>query len=146
MRSTTNGFTLIEIIVVVAIVTILAGLSLPVFTYFQTFSVLDSAEQEVIQNIRYTQSKAASGQENSNFGIYINSTQYVIYKGDSYETRDASEDKLFSVPNNTILSGLVDVNFEQGTGIPSTNGYIAVTHVMSGSYETISINEAGLIQ
>ncbi|NQT50350.1 type II secretion system protein [Candidatus Kuenenbacteria bacterium] len=140
-----KGFTLIEITTVIAIMIIIAGVTIPFYTYFQTFSVLESSKSEVVQLIRLTQEKAKSGFNNSNHGVYFNSAQYTLYQGNSYADREQAQDQIHQLPQNIAFSGLGEINFTTKTSLPSNNGDINLTHQVTSNVETISINSEGLI-
>jgi len=143
---TKNGFTLIEALVVIAIIVIVTAATIPLYGRWQTASILGSTKTEIVQNIRTAQIKAKSGLNNSDFGAYFLTTSYTIYEGSTYITRDQSQDAIFSLPGNISLSGLSEVNFTKKTGIPSVVGTLLINNLASGEKVSIDINSEGLIE
>lgn len=140
-----RGFTYIEIIIVISIAGILAAASYPLFSYFQTAAILESAKYEVLQNIRLAQTKARSGENMSAFGIYFSGASHTLYQGNSYSQRAQSQDVVFILPANMEFSNLSEINFSFKTGLPSVIGTLVITNTISNRTERININQAGLI-
>jgi len=140
-----KGFTIIELIIVITIVTIVFAISIAAYDRFLSSGVLDSAKFEIIQNIRSAQILAISGKDNLNYGVFITENQYTVYQGASYLNRTISQDKVFVLPNNIRASGLAEINFAKKTGLPNTTGTLILTHTTNNSKENITINTTGLI-
>ena len=64
-----KAFTLIELLIVIAIVMILGALSVPFFQSFQVSSELYTFTDEVTRMLRYVQASAISGQSDGSWGI-----------------------------------------------------------------------------
>lgn len=143
MRKGSGGFTLMEIVVVIAIVTIIVAISTPLYIQVQRFSILSSSREEVFQGIRLAQVSAFTGKHNTNVGIYFQTTAFTLYEGSSYATRTAGSERLFTLPDTVTLSGLSDLNFEKGTGFPSSTGTLTLQYTDSGASETITVNQLG---
>lgn len=139
------GFTIMETLVVLAIMGILAAAAIPFYSYFQSFSILESSREEVIANIRLCQGKALAGKNNSSFGVYFHNNEYIIFQGDSFASRNQSQDYLNELPSNFQFSGLTEITFAIKTGLPSTIGEISLTNTVNSATENIYINSAGLI-
>lgn len=140
-----RGFTLVELIVVIAILSLLMVATVPIYTSFTSFNVVQSYKQEMLQNIRLAQTSAESGKAASAFGVYVESDQYVMYQGATYASRVVSEDRVFVFESTVRASGLAEVNFAKKTGLPSAIGTITLTHSANNRQEIITINAAGFI-
>jgi len=140
------GFTFFEMIMVLVIFLILVGVSVPFYSYFQTFSATESARQEVLEIIRLTQTQAITGVNNTNHGVYFNNTQWITYQGDNYTNRETNYDQSFDLPNNISFSGLEEINFEINTGLPSSNVSLILINSNINSSEHININSIGLLE
>ena len=140
-----RAFTLIETLIVITIIAVLAGASVPFYSYFQNFSVIESVKQEVLENMRLAQSKAKAGVNDSAFGLYFSGGQYVIYQGDTYAGRDQSQDFVNELPANVVFSGLAEITFSKNIGQPSNNGTIILTNTSTNIQKQIIVNSQGLI-
>lgn len=141
--SKSRGFTFIEFLLVLGIFTLLITVSLPLAVDFYNNQQLNLQEQGIVQALRVAQLKAMSREFDSSFGLYINSTQYVLFKGDSYLSRDTSFDEVYDFPTNLQVSGLSEVVFNKLTGTTSNTGITTLT--LGNKTETININEMGRV-
>jgi prepilin-type N-terminal cleavage/methylation domain-containing protein len=146
MKNSSIGFTLIEMIVVIAIITVLFGVSVPFYGYFQTYSAIESTKNEVSELLRLTQARAIGGKNQSNHGIYFLSDYYVLYQGDDYISRDPNYDQTFDMSNNIVFTETAEVNFEQKTGLPESAATIVLQNTKVNISEDITIAISGKIE
>jgi len=140
-----RGFTLIEITIVCAIVVLLAAFSFPFFNLFQGFSATEAITFEIKESLRTAEIKARSGQDNSNFGVYFSTGQYILYQGPNYASRNTSADQTFTLPGNITVSGAAEVNFTHSTGRPNTAATIIITNIDTQNQTNLNVNSIGLI-
>ncbi|MBU1164648.1 prepilin-type N-terminal cleavage/methylation domain-containing protein [Patescibacteria group bacterium] len=144
-----RGFTLIELIIVVAIIMLLGALSVPFFQSFQVSSGLYTFTDEVSRIVRYAQVSAINGQNNDDWGVYFNESnkEYTIYKGSNYALRDTNFDlvfeyrEIFSISTDFVNDEII---FSQYQGLPQSSGTITITSVNNNTYQ-IDISNIGLI-
>jgi len=140
---TKRGFTFIELLIVIAIITVLLGLSVPVGINFYRKQQLDTVTNGIVQALRRAQLKAMS-QADYSFGVYVDNGyagEYILFRGDSYGASDDQES--FNVPSSFSFSGLSEIVFSELKGIPSATGSIVFTS--GNNIGTIYINEFGKI-
>ncbi len=81
-----SGFTVIEILVVIAIITILSSLSLSVFNTFKESIDLAGCSRELVADLRYTQQLAVTEQIRHGIQFLKDEKKYQIIRyGDSEE-------------------------------------------------------------
>lgn len=129
---------------VLAIMVLIVGVSLPLYSYIQNSRVVDSSRQEVLEGLRTARNRALAGLNDSNQGVHFTPTECVIYEGSSYATRDSSYDFIIRLASGLSFSGLGEVNFEKKTGEPSVTGTINIIKV-GGVTRALSINNQGYI-
>lgn len=127
-----KGFSLTEILIVVAVVGLLLVFTLPMSIDFYRTQQLDTIAEEVVQALRGAQLKAMSMNNDSAWTVYFESGQYRL------------EDELFSLPSGILISGTNQVIFSKLDGLPSYVGNIAITN--GQNTKTININSQGRIQ
>ena len=67
-----KGFTLLEIIIVVGITTVLAGIGVSTYVNQQRAKLLDTAAQEIVGYLRYAQQKSMAQEGTNQWGIHLN--------------------------------------------------------------------------
>lgn len=148
-----NGFTLVELMLVMSIIFILAGASAPLFSTFLTSSQLQESGSNASLLIRTAYERARSGMNDSAHGVYLDidplgADQIIMYQGSSYATRNNLYDVVVEFEealefSTTITSN--EINFARHTSVPSDSGSITIDHI-NGSSQTININTHGIIE
>jgi type II secretory pathway pseudopilin PulG len=147
-----RGFTLLEALLSVGLVSIVVGISLPVYQGFQSRTDLEIATQSVAEAFRRAQTFARANYEDSQWGIeVIPGTGAVLFKGNSYATRDTVFDQPISVPSTIALTigGAMspgnETVFARITGTPSNTGTVTLTFTRGNDVRTVTLNAAGTV-
>jgi prepilin-type N-terminal cleavage/methylation domain-containing protein len=146
-----NGFTLVEILIVISLTVILAAASFPIYSNLQLHTRASEESTRIERVMIMARETARGGRDDSNFGIYFNSVQspntYTYYKGTSYATRDESLDQVYRFESTTLAAATTwpgnEVNFHRGTGLPDQAGSITLKQ-FDQDVKIISINELGI--
>jgi len=150
--SSQKGFTLLELLLVLAIIAIIAAFTFPIYTGFQLSQIHDTRTEEIVQALRQAQSKSMAGQNDSSWGVYFDSSnnKFVIFQGTSYASRVSDYDyeteleSTLSLSNISINGGGSEVVFTKIDG--STTDYGSLDLTTDEDTATISINAAGLVE
>lgn len=138
-----KGFTLIEMLLSVALVALLAGLSVPVYAAFQSKNDLAVAVDAWVEAAHRAQTYAQTGYHDASWGVHVSGNMLILYKGTSFAARDSAYDEATSLGGVTA-SGLVDVIFIAFTGKPQSTGVITLAGVQ-GDAHTITVYDQGTI-
>lgn len=144
---TNKGFTLIEILVVISLTMLLAGVSSVVYGNIQVSTQLNETSSQIAQNLRLAKEQSASGKNNAAHGIKFDANQYTLFQGSSYLTREVSFDRVYVLGSGLSLATTLignEIVFSKGVGDPNTNGTITLSHIVNGS-RSITINNYGVI-
>ena len=114
-----RGFSLIELLVSIGIISILVFFIMPTGLNFYQSQQLEAVTQEVVQNLRKAQQKSTLVDRDSAFGVYFTENSYTLFKGDSYEDRDQDFDEVFILPQIATIGGLPEIVFSKLEGTPS---------------------------
>lgn len=154
-KKNNSGFTLIEIIIVIAILGFLSTIAVFDFFAFKENSDLNNNVQEFVSVLKLAQNKAISAENNSQYGVYIDTSdspnQYVLFKGPSYALRIASDDRTYSLQNtmefyDTNLGGGYEIVFTKTTGAPEEFGSISIRVKASpNNNKTIYLTNSGTV-
>lgn len=139
-----RGFTLLELLMVIAIVIGMAILTVPIGVQFFRAQIIDETTSNVLETLRRAHNQSMFQKNDSAFGVKLLSETYVLFQGDSYALRIQSEDENFDLPNNVVVSGIGEVVFVKLAGIPSATGTISIT--FGNDNQDISINSQGKIE
>ena len=138
-----NGFTLLELLLSVAIISLLAGLSLPVYRTLLSKNDLDISATVTASSLRRAQTLSQAVDGDTTWGIKVQSGNIVIFKGASFATRDTTFDETFDVPTTIGVSGSTEIVFAKFTGLPQTTGTINLSSETDS--KTVTINEKGMV-
>lgn len=139
-----KAFTLLEIMLTIAIISIISAASAPVFQRLQVSNDLENSTYTVVQVLRQAKSFASASDQDSNWGLRLENNQIILFKGTSYALRDPAFDEVTALPLSLTLSGLNEIIFQKQSGLPQTTGNIILSTQINES-DTISINASGRI-
>lgn len=139
-----RGFTLIEMLLSVAIIGILVAGSAPVFNSFVARNDLDVVGQQVASALRRAQTYARGMDDDSAWSVNVASSAVTLYKGTVFASRDTAYDEAVSIPPTITVSGLSNVQFAKFTAAPNTTGSITLTSNANDT-RTITINAKGMV-
>ncbi len=122
-----GGFSLLEVMIVIALIAMLVAATLPITMDF-LFRFIVIGETKVLEsNLKSAQAKAISAKNDSSFGVKFFPADicpledcYVIFQGDSYDTRAVGEDEVFYLPREAdieLVGEYSEVVFEKNTGL-----------------------------
>ena len=138
------GVTLIEILLVIATMTVLAGLSIPIYQSLQLKNSLDVAAVEVVQTMRRAQVLAQASSGDVTWGVAIRDNKITLFQGGSYALRNDDFDEVFDLPSSITPLGLQEIVFDKFDGLPQITGTLELS-TESKEIRNISINEKGTI-
>jgi len=154
-RTKTKSFTLIELLIVIAILGILIVASASVFVFFQKRSQLNNDTEKIINILRLAQSKTLACEDLSRYGVYFDANaspqQYILFKGDNFAGRDLNFDKTYNLSSEVEfydidLSGGSEVVFEKITGAANNPGSIPIRLIEdSAKTRTVYVEKSGYI-
>jgi len=143
MQRHKSGFTIIELLLVIGIITIIGAVFLPVSVDYQQRNDLDVSQTTFAQSIRRAQQLSISGEGDSQWGVTMTTGNITIYKGNSYSTRDTNYDEIYGISTAITNSGQNEYNFTKTTGSTITTGTITM---VNGNYQkTVSVNAKGIV-
>ncbi len=138
-----NGFSLVEVIIVIGIFALFLGMSDSIYKFFGSHSNLEMTTNSVVEALRFAESNSVKANGDSNWGVKFFNNQAIVFKGSSYVTRDSTADKSVTFPGDMVLSGADEVVFSKFTGWTSNAGTTTVTN--NDGLKNIYINAKGTI-
>ena len=154
-----RAFTLIELVIVMAITGILVAAAVPVYGNFQGKLQLLDGSSDIVQTLRTARQQAIVGYHDAAHGVYFTIDgsgvdSFTLYQGDSYATRDTNYDQTIELKSSlsltnssfTLTGDDIDINFAKGgLGLPGNTGAMILSHSVTGS-KTITVNRYGMVE
>jgi hypothetical protein len=128
----------------IAVITIIAGISIPIYQTFQVRNDLDLSASTIAQTARRAQFLAQASDGDSNWSVHVASGSIVLYKGSAFAARDLSVDETFDLPKSLTPTGASDITYQKFTGMPQATGTILLTS-NANETRTILINAKGMV-
>lgn len=127
-----NGFTLIEVLITIAIVTVVSAVGYVAFFKFRGSQAVELTMNELVSVIRETQKRAVTQQGGKQWGIRFSNanSSYEVFSGPSYAS--GTVDKLYSLGRNIIFgnpaTSTIDTIFSAISGKLSENRIISLVN------------------
>lgn len=139
-----RGFTLIELILVIAILSFISLFSAPFYSRFLLQNAVDNTVDELSGSLRKAQTYSMAGKQGSSWSVNFSANTITLYKGTVFAVRDTALDEKFSINPNVNVSGMSDISFSRITGLP-TPGSAAITVSSHGNSKTVIMNSQGVV-
>ncbi|TSC94702.1 MAG: Uncharacterized protein Athens101428_217 [Candidatus Berkelbacteria bacterium Athens1014_28] len=141
-----KAFTLIELILVIAIIGLMGSLTVPMYQSFQVTTIRVTFCNEFIGQLHRVKLKAQSLEYDDSWSIAIGSGQNVtIFKGSDFQNRDQSKDETIKIPTGfSVQAPANEITFSKLYGIPNITGEILIIDSNNHS-QAITINSQGTI-
>lgn len=142
-RINLKAFTLFELLLSMSLIAMIAVFAIPFFQSFQFSNELEVANDIVAQSLRRAQLLSANGENDSSWGVYVQSGSVTIFEGTSYATRVVASDEISEISTRVNIAGLQEIVFQKLTGETANVGTIILS--IAGDTRNININSKGRI-
>jgi len=128
--SAAEGFTLLEIIIAIAILTGLAALAAVSFRPFSRNVDLQTATQQLLTALHQTRDRTLASEGSTTYGLHFENDRYVIFAGDAYNP-SAADNEVQTLPAqleiyDISIGGGSEVVFKRLTGATDTPGTVSL--------------------
>ncbi len=146
-----QGFSIIEILIVLGIMAILTGITFSVFSSVKKAQALEKDRDSIIEVLRQARSQTLSSKNASQYGVHITSSQITLFTGTSYSVGNSSNQDFILQGSDTIVTisltgGGSDVVFNRLTGETNQNGTITISSPSTSQTKTVTIYKTGLVE
>ena len=138
-----TGFTLIETLLTLGILTVLLSITLPIGFDFYTTSILQSERDTLVSILTRARGLSLTHYHGAPHGIFQTPQTFIIFQGASYATRIQTYDQLFPRTRSITISGPPELIF---TPLSGDTGPTTLTLSIGNGNQTITINAEGMIE
>ena len=144
-----KGFTLIEILIAVVIITLLITSVIVSYRLFEKRTELEDTTQRIFSTLKLAQTQTLASNDASPYGVHFENDQYILFKGNTYLV-GALDNKIYQLPGRLEISqisladGGNDVIFQRIIGSTAQFGTIEI-RIISQPTETriVTIQSSG---
>ena len=148
-----QGFSAVEVMVVIAIIVVIIAVVLPQFARTKELQVLKNAVSDVLSSIDKARTQTLSSLDSSEYGVRFESDKVIIFKGMVYssgsvnnETTDiTSPANISNVTLNSASSSSGEMYFNRLSGSPSKTGTVTISTTNYSKIITISATGASSV-
>lgn len=141
---TERGFTLLEVLLSLALIALLSGIAVPSFHLLAVSNDLDVATNTTLQTLRRAQTLSQAVDGDSSWGVKLQASDITLFKGSSYALRDTNFDEVYTLSGNVTPSGILEIVFSKLLGNPSTTGTLTLTS-SNNETQNITLNSKGFL-
>jgi Tfp pilus assembly protein FimT len=150
------GFTIVELLTVIAIFFIICGIAAQIFPVFQKEGELSNSTEKIINILRLGQSKTLASEGASQYGVYFDITtnphRYILFKGANYASREVNSDEVHEISKSVEIYEIIlggggqKVVFSRLTGETANSGKVSLRLKSDNSkIKIIGIQSSGKI-
>ncbi len=147
MKEGRQGFSLMEALVGIAIITLALGLSAGTFGLLGQKTEISEAAEEILGTLRLAQNKTLASEGQSSFGVNFSANQFTLFKGIAFNSTD-SQNEIHNLSSKILISEINLNNqtfavFERLNGATQNPGYLKLQVKDSAESLTIFIDASG---
>jgi prepilin-type N-terminal cleavage/methylation domain-containing protein len=145
-----QGFTLMEIVVAIAILSVLATIGFVQLGPLRENTDINSARQHMLVTLQLARSQTVASLDDTVYGVHFESDRYVLFKGTTYDA-NASDNEAHELGSgieifDIAVGGGSDVVFNRLDGSTDTSGGISLRLIDDpATTSTITILSSGLV-
>jgi len=147
-----KGFSLIEIVIALAILILIIGLAFASYRYFEKKTELETSTQKIVSILKTAQTKTLASEDDSSYGVHFEENRYILFKGETYQI-ETEENKVNQLPSRLEVSDIdlnnesIDVIFQKISGQTEQYGTIILSSIdQPENSKTINIQPSGQIE
>ena len=142
-----QGFTMIELVVVLAIIVLLMAVVVTPFRAFRNSKALDTTSEETLALLSEARGSTLSAKDGYRYGVHFESSQAVLFRGDTYSSGDTTNkaitlDNALEFSSISLAGGGSEVVFDRLTGKTTQSGSVVV-RIKSDTSKTRTITIGG---
>lgn len=143
LKARPEGFTLIEMILVIGIITALLMSAVPFYLSMSNSSQLDAATSILAQDLYIAQTNSRSQKDDSPWGVNVADQTITLFSGNNYASRNTALDITYTLPSSVVAT-TGQVVYSKLYGLPqNTASFTLNTRSQSRS---LVVNNKGMLE
>lgn len=144
-----KGFTLLEILFSIAILGILVTIVTFSFSKLNSQQELENSTDLVVTILNEARSLTLSSKNDSQYGVYLDTSKVVLFEGISYSPTDATNvttvlNSLVGIRNISLINGGASIVFKRLTGDTNETGSFEIYLINKPeTFNTVNISSTG---
>lgn len=151
MKYMCRGFTLIEMLVVVAVLAVIAAVALAGLVSFRGHSDLTAASEQAISYLSDARARTLASKSDSQYSVRFNLDRFIFFKGTAFAS-SSTDNVQFLLPAGVEISSIAlagggkDVIFERITGeTPQSGTVVFRLKADTSRTKTVAIKSTGVV-
>lgn len=147
-----NGFTLIEIVIVLSILGLILAMVILGFSNFFATQKFDQLNEDIVSFIRKAREKTIASEGSFSYGVHVAENRLVIFRAPIYTESDPNNE-IYIFPNDFFVSstalqgGVSNITFQRLSGATASHGTITIQKRNDASIQkTVRIYETGIVE
>jgi len=136
------GFTLIEIIIALAILTLLLGITLPLGWDFYTTTTLQSERDTLVSLVTRARAYTLTNRNSAPHGLALSGQTFTLFQGASYAAHTPQYDEPFPRTSSVVITGPSEIVF---TPLSGDAPQATFTLTLGNKSRSITVNQEGMI-
>lgn len=138
-----SGFTLLEIILVVALLAISSGIVAPIYYSAKNSDDLINTRDSLISSLRRAQLLSMAVKNDETWGLKIDNQEIIVFQGNDFLSRNQDYDEIVKINRNINIGGIDEIVFAKLSGRPSLSDDFILTS--NNKTIEISVNQLGIV-
>jgi len=149
IKNTNSGFTIIELLIVIAIAVVIAGLLFGAFLQYARYQSYQQSVSEIALAVSQVQAAARVATLDQDHGLAFTANSIIQFTGSNYDVSATTNvSRTFAnvqiIP--TLTAGASELRLHKVTGFPNATGTVLVVGTVYPATTTFSISATGVIQ
>jgi len=151
-----KGYTLVELLIAIAVLTVILVISAAAFYNLTKKSDLDTSRDNIISTLNTARNKTVASEGSVQYGVYfdvsLSPDRHILFKGPDYANRDVSfEDEIHDLPSSIEISNISfngggdEVVFKLLDGSTDNYGSVVIQSSITNETQTIYVYYSGEI-
>lgn len=147
MKNSVTGFTLAELLISIAILVLLVGLSVKSFANFSHVKGLNVSATVLAEALRDARSRTLASVDASQYGVKIDADRFTLFKGSVFSSSTPENQTVVFVGSVMASTSINTVLFSRVTGSSSASGTIDLylPQAFGGEIKEITVQTTGLV-